>query len=150
MCILVSSIIIFSSIERLKRPSSTLPYNYSPFHRLPCTSYNITKSSHEFSTSSLPFSRIRFLIDASITRQRMLPRLMSTANRSNQNASCPSSAIYAIYVTMNPYSDSLLVTTSSSRSLRKLANCSCVSIRTNAQQTHTWSLRPTAGSVCST
>lgn len=149
MCILVSSTIIFSSIEKLKRLSNTSPCSYSPFHPLLCISYNFTTSSHGFSTSLLPFSRIKSLIGGSTT-QLLLRRLMLTASRSSRNVSCPCSATYDTCVTTNPCSDSSPVATSSSHSSRKHVNCSCASIRTNARQTHTWSLRQTDGSACST
>ena len=131
-----SSIITFSSIERLKRPSNISPCNYSQFHRLLCISCNITASSHAFLISSLPSSRTRSRIGASTIRPLPLQRSTLTASLSSRNASCPFSVTCATYVTTNPYSGSLPVDTSSSRNSRRPANCSCASIRTSARRTH--------------
>ncbi len=149
MSIHESSIITFSSIEKLKRPSNISPCNYSQFHRLLCISSNITASSHAFLISSLPSSQTKSRIGASTTRPLPLQRSTLTASRSSRNASCLFSVTYATCVTTNPYSGSSPVDTSSSRNSRRLANCSCVSIRTNARRTHMLSLRQTDGSVCS-
>ena len=136
MSIHESSIITFSSIERLKRPSNTLPCNYSQFHRLLCISCNITASSRAFSISLLPSSRIRSRIGASITQPMPLQRSTLTASPSSRNASCLFSATCATCATTNPYNGSSLVDTNSSRNSRRLANCSCASTRTNARRTH--------------
>lgn len=131
-----SSIITFSSIERLKHPSNISPCNYSRFHRLHCISFNTTASSHAFLISSLPSSRIRSRIGASTTPLQS-QRSTLIANRSSQNASCLFSVTCATYVTTNPYSGSLPVDTNLSHNSRRPANCSCVSIRANARRTHT-------------
>lgn len=136
MSIHESSIITFSSIERLKHPSNTLPCNYSQFRRLLCISFNITASSRAFSISSLPSSRIRSPSGASITRPLPLQKLTLTASRLSRNASCLFLATCATCVTTNPYNGSLPVDTSSSRNLRRPANCSCASIQTNARRPH--------------
>lgn len=145
----VSSIITFSSTERLKHLSNTSLCNSSLFHRLLCILCNFTTSSRAFSISSLPFSQTRSRIGASTTQLLPLQRSTLTANRSSRNASCLFSATCATYVTMNPCSGSSPGATISSRNLPRLANYSCASTRTNVRRTHTWSLRQTAGSVCS-
>lgn len=149
MSIHESSIITFSSTERLKHLSNTSPCNYSPSHRLLCILCNITTSSRAFSTSLLPFSPTKSRIDGSTTQLRPLQRLTLTASRSSLNASCLFSATCATYVTMSPCSGSSPVATSLLRSSLRLASCLCALTRTNARQTHMWNLRQTAGSACS-